>query len=525
MIRSIPTLEQAIKAVETVVTGRFGGQEDVEATRAFYGGDHWQDGKGYVGPRPQTGEAGYATVLGEIQRAFVARNAVGEVVDRHVNGVLAHPVSWSLTPRRAMEPGEQPTAEEAALAAEAQAALTSWMQEAELQQRLRQAAVGAILHSRGALRLFVPPAERNDNGMIEGADLPASLLRIHVDQPWPEQATVIRERSSQQPLSIYLWREARDDYSPEEASGPQNAELSYVGEDGATVIRVLRPHSAGGATLQQLAEEYRLQLGGRLMLHELRRPALITEPVRTQQRLLNLAWTMMQRNVVLGGFLERTLLNAQLPGRYEETNGVTRFVPEEIRVGAGAVNTIIGVETRDREGNTTLATPGIVYRDPVPVTTFADTAREAYTAILQETHQLHYAIAGDAASSGEARRQALIDFVLDLASTADQVESAWRWILETALAMACQFAGMVGRFDALRVAAQARIDVGPLSTEDRRVIIDLMTKGLLSWRTGLLALGYEDADAEIARVRQEQEEQPSQGALDRILEEIDRGAA
>lgn len=523
MIRSIPTLEQAIRAVETVVTTRLGGAEDVEANRSFYAGDHWQDGGGYVGPRPAAGEAGYGTVMDEIARAFVARNAVAEVVDRHVNGVLAHAVRWTLTPRRAMKAGEQPTADEAALADEAAAALAAWLEEAEVQQRMRQAAATAMLHGRGALRLFVPPGERNEAGMIERADLAASLGRIHVDQPWPEQATVVRERRSQQPLSIYLWREPADDWGAETASGERNAELSFVAEDGATVITVLHAGApASGRRSETAPEEYRLPLGGRLIVHEMRRPALITAPVRSQQRLLNLAWTMMQRNVVLGGFLERTLLNAQLPGRFEMENGVQRFVPEEIRVGAGAINSIVGVESHDRDGNTMRATPGIVYRDPVPVTTFTETAQEAYTAILQETHQLHYAIAGDATSSGEARRQAMADFILDLATTADQVESMWRWLLETALAMACAFAGVGGRYDGLRVTAAARVDAGPMATEDRRVILDLMSEGRLSWRTGLLALGYEDAEAEIAQVEEEQRAAPV-GALDQILAEVDRG--
>jgi hypothetical protein len=513
VIRSIPTLEQAIKAVETVVTDRL---DDIEANRAYYEGDHWQDGKGYVGPRPQPGDTSYSTVMGEIERGFVAQNAVAEVTDRHTNGVLARAAQWSFTPRRPMAAGEQPTAEESALAAEAEAALTTWMQEAELPARVRQAAVAAILHSRGALRLFVPPAERNDAGIIEQADLAASLRRIHVEHPWPEQATVIKERYSQQPLSIYIWRESEDAFGEAAVTGERNAELSYVDDAGNTVIRLIRRDQAAPA-------DFALPLGGRLILHELRRPALVTAPVRSQQRLLNLAWTMLQRNVVLGGFLERTLLNAQLPGRYIDEGGIQRFVPEPINVGAGAINTLVGVSTRDREGNENLSTPGIVYRDPVPVTTFSDTIDKAYLAILQETHQLHYAIAGDAASSGEARRQAMADYVLDLAATADQVEGALRWVLETALAMASQFAGTPGRFEGLRVSAQAAIEAGPMTNDDQRVIIDLMREGRLSWRTGLLALGYEDADAEIARVQEEMAEATNTAQLDEIMLQIDRG--
>jgi hypothetical protein len=50
-----------------------------------------------------------------------------------------------------------------------------------------------------------------------------------------------------------------------------------------------------------------------------------------------------------------------------------------------------------------------------------------------------------------------------------------------------------------------------------------MREGRLSWRTGLLALGYEDADAEIARVQEEMAEATNTAQLDEIMLQIDRG--
>jgi hypothetical protein len=45
------------------------------ASRAYYNGDHWQGGNGWIGPLPAVTDANSAQVLADIQRNFVARNA------------------------------------------------------------------------------------------------------------------------------------------------------------------------------------------------------------------------------------------------------------------------------------------------------------------------------------------------------------------------------------------------------------------------------------------------------------------
>jgi hypothetical protein len=186
--------------------------------------------------------------------------------------------------------------------------------------------------------------------------------------------------------------------------------------------------------------------------------------------LLNLAKTMLARNVVLGGFLERIILNAQLPGEYVEdaTTKKKTFVPSPLKTGAGTTNVLAGLPVSDATGRVTgYATPTIIYRDPVPVTTFNDTALAAYRGMLEEVHQLHAAIAGDATASGESRRQARADFEASLGATIAEVEAAGRWLLETALALAAAFSNQAGRFDALRATFTCRVDSGPARISKR----------------------------------------------------------
>jgi hypothetical protein len=213
--------------------------------------------------------------------------------------------------------------------------------------------------------------------------------------------------------------------------------------------------------------------------------------------------------VVLGGFLERTYLNAQLPGREEDDPnrpGQKRFVPERLHVGAGATNFISGVVTGiDQNGNDVIATPQLIYRDPVPVTTFRDTKAESYRTILEEVQQLHALISGDATSTGESRKQARSDFEESLSDTKTQVEAAIRWLLETVLAMAATFAGQPGRYASLRASVTCRLNLGPISSEDQRVAKELVEAEIISRETGRNWVGVDDVDAEAAKIEAEQE--------------------
>jgi hypothetical protein len=237
--------------------------------------------------------------------------------------------------------------------------------------------------------------------------------------------------------------------------------------------------------------------------------------VLSLQKLLNLALTMLARNVVLGGFLERVLINAQLPGEFrtDPHTGKQVFVPHPLDFGAGSVNALVGVEIRD-EGTGELkgyANPDVVYRDPVPVATFADTRDIAYWAILEECQQAHALLSGQAAPSGESRRQALADFLSSLKLTAPQVERAVRWLLETALHLGAHFAGQGGRYLGLRVVASCRLDTGPLSADEAKQVIDLVDARLLSRETGMARVGVDDSDAEAQRIQAEQEASASLG--------------
>jgi hypothetical protein len=198
--------------------------------------------------------------------------------------------------------------------------------------------------------------------------------------------------------------------------------------------------------------------------------------------------------------------------------------PDPFYFGAGSVNVIQGAEIRDERTKELkgFASPSIVYRDPVPVSTFLDTRDAAYQAILEEAQQLHALISGDAGASGVSRQQALTDFLSSLMTTAPQVEHAVRWCVTTALRLAAYLAGQPGRYDSLRVEAVCQFHLGPVTPAELTALIALVEAEILSRETAMGRTGIDDTDAEARRIAAEREARTRLGT--QVLASFDSGA-
>lgn len=498
--------------------------EELASYRAALDGDLFQDWSWWIGPIPPADDPDALTVKQEIERGFVSRNVLGEVVGRHVNGTLGRDIKWQLVPRRKLGDGEQPTSDEQALIDEAVDLLDEWVEARKLQQDYDDVGETLLVAGRAYQRLFVAPGEVGEDGSVPTSDLATSLGRVYVSFPQPGEAALYTDPRSQRQCSVYLYREVEGDRpsQTQNQDGDERAELTYLDGDN-TVVRIL---SRDGDVSDG---EYSYPLGRRLLLSEMRRKPLLNPQVASQQKLLNLALTMKERNVILGGFLERVAINAQMDGTFEtDGDGRRRFVPNAIPVGAGAMTTLTGYVIEDDNGRQTITTPNMLWREPVSVETFLATERSAYHAILAECHQLHYAMSDDATASGTSRQTAMSAYLIDLLQTKKQVDAGWAWLLETALALAAVLSGEPGKFDGLRVVAEASVDPGPISSEMITTTSNLVREGHLSHRTGLVWMGVDDPDTELAKIDQEQaaqQQQPDLGGVQAILERIRGGGS
>lgn len=472
--------------------------------RKFVEHDHWQNGDGWVGPRPAPSDDGYAQVMEEIRRAFVSYNAVGEILERHMTCVIGQQPTWDYTVRRPLNKntgGEELTDAEQQLVDEIGAAIQTWWTDRRVHQVLQEFTKDMLWAKRSTLRLFIPQGyvsttvdeATGESYLTASADtIEDALAMLFVEHPCPEDSTVFVDPATQRWLGITRYATVNSMFT---TVGMPVMELSFLDEDGMTVVKRMDT---------QRGEGYPFDLGGRLTMWESRRVSpLITQQVIEAQRALNLALSMLPRNVVTGGFLERVLLNAQLPGEWILNDKGERvgFKPAAYKTGAGTTNFVQGTEYKDESGNTKLSTPDIRWRPPSDTAPTQAAADYHYTTILREGKQGHVLAAAQAGDSGWSKEQARADFKTSLELTAPEVDSAGRWLLETVVAWAEQIMGVPGYYtETLKSQFQCRVTTGPLSVDERQQASAEVDKNLISIETAMEQLGIDDVAAEMARI-------------------------
>jgi hypothetical protein len=485
--------------VGTTTLGYAGNPIDVN--RAFVFGNHWQGGDGWIGPQPKPGEPGYDVTMQTLEKAFTSRNAIGEVVTRHAAGVFGREPDWSLVPRRPMKFLEEPTNDEDELILEAEALLTGWWDKRRVHTRLQRAVSYVVWASRGAMRLYIPegllfddPEKANPTIKIAKAkDFEEALDLIYVSTPMYNEAVMAKDDATEAECGCVAYSYLGDDDKQE-----SQAELSYLDGD-QTVIRTITEESGENGV------SVKLPLGQRLTLFEMRRPLLITQQVQQEQRALNLATSTLPRNVVSGGFLERVLLNAQMPGTWQQgqTDQPDKFIPDEYVTGAGTTNFVQGTQVTDpATGKTSLMTPQIKWHEPVDPHHAISAAAEHYASILHECDQMHVLMVTDGKIGWQSREQARADFEQSLRLTQSEAEACGRWVLETALALAEAILKKPGYYTKkLRVSFTCRTDTGPVDANERRQNDASYDAGTMSQETAMQRNNIADPDAELQRIR------------------------
>lgn len=484
-------------------------------------GDHWRKGDGWIGPFSENIRAGDAVATALVRNEFVANGALAEGADRHAQGVVGHEPDFGLTVKREVTEDAPLTQAETDLIAEAGALVVEWWDDHDHLMLLREWVDTLLTRNRAVLRVFVPRGVRQldpvtntqmvpvPGGEDEAMRMRKALNYIYPTLAPPGSAVVLTDPDTMQPYALFNY----------ERDGRTFTEVMYVeeGDDGTpdTVLRLLE--GAGDRKRSPKPQEYRFKWGGYLPVHEMSRRPFITAPAVSQQRKLDLAETMEARNVITGGAAERWVLNASPPGEKEfyEENGIQkeRFVPGTIRIGAGITNWVTGIETpiidpaTGLQKGVSLTSPTVMRMDPASVDTFRVVAQAAYATILSHLHQRHILMQGDGSASAVSRVQMRADYANSLLLTKAAVDAALRWLIETILAMGSQFAGMPDRYKSLRAVGACKIDTGPLTPEERRIVLEEMEKGTLSRETAIAMLGNtEDVDNELNRIRAEEEQ-------------------
>lgn len=463
----------------------------------YFQGDHWQRGAGWIGPRPSESSPEYQKTISEIGRGFVSQNVIRDVVRRRRNGVISRTPFWSFQPTTSSNLTiDDPR--ESSIIQEAEGLILSWWDDRDILQVLQDAVdrASTVASGRCPIRIFIPSKYLDDENRLQATSFEEALQYIHIEAVDPAIGGVVTDPETRETVSVFISQLTRT----------RQLEISYLDQDGLTRLQVLSTSSSSSTDPD---ESDPMDLRGRLLLKDLEIDPIISDQIVQHQNQLNMTKTMSGRNVILGGFIERTLLNAQLPGRFEidPETGVEKFIPEDFQVGPGTTNFFQGVEIRDDLGNLRgFSSPSLVYRDPVSVSTFTDTAHDIYRSILQEAHQLHALIGSDGGLSEESRIQAKADFIVDLLHVKSRLDQLGRWLLETVLSLIADISGRPGYFNGLKVTFDAVLSPGPISPAEMEVMMNLVDAFLMSRETAMVRVGIEDTTEERRRIQEEQNE-------------------
>lgn len=517
--------------------------------QAMYDGDHWQSGWGWIGPHPDPINDEMSEVQSawkEIGAGFVSRNVVREIARRFRRAAMGREPRWALVPRDmsvledvapAPEPpkiapatdergnsnGSRPDRRRALrsernvtkratkkkipvelqkLIDEASRSLTLWWDERGLHEMLQKVITTLQMPSgRACVRIYVPdglrrvrpasaPNARAKRTLDASTSLDDALAKLFPEHPLPTHSVVHEDAKTKRKVGVVFYRVSDE----QNTAGRELVELTYLDDSGKqTLVRTIDNDRSSTAVP--------LELGGKLLTYEATMEPIITEQMIELQRALNLALTMLPRNITTSGFLNRIIANGMLPGHWEVVDGkrTGKYIVTDLPTfGAGFTNYITGQEQKNKDGSTSLATVGVHETPPVDPTPTLRGVRGLYETMLEEGEQGHVLDrSADNANSGNSKEQGRAGFESASDEIATRVNRLGRWLLETSLAAAEVLMGAPGKYTGkLRVVFECRTRIGPVSNEERTSWMTAGEKGFVAIDTVREAIGVYDTDAE-----------------------------
>lgn len=505
---SLPLNKTPLQRAKDAYNARAGNHE-LKLAAALIADDAWASGAGWNGPlpkpqpgQPATDSSNISRITTEIKREFVSRNMLDNLVTRHVHGIAGREPLQGFKVRRHLREGEKPNAQEQERINEYQQAYTNWWDNSGVWLNVQQALKNAVWSGKGTVRLFVPRSKlkviRQENGqpvygIPGGLSLADALGFISVHAPEWNQAGVLRDGDRRVTGAYYR-------YSDENQQDRWEL-MERVDEGGQTQTRVT-PQATNAA--EDVFTDYPVS---DLLIFEVSLNPLIKSSIVTLAKFLNKTLTMGSRNINLGGFVERTIMNAQMPGKMVDG----KFVPDAYEVGLGSTGYLAGLPIKKVDENTGrtvetggYTTPSIQYKDPIQwEPTFGKTIESVREQLFDEAKQLHVLITGDATANGVSRQQAVNDFMTSLEPTRMALEQLLRWLMTTVLSLGLHFTGRLAEFEEFTATAQARASAVQPTTPEIEQALKLHEAGMISEETAMLRCGIEEVEQERARRQRE----------------------
>lgn len=448
----------------------------------YYEGRHFPY---WVGATPSPSNPHRDRLIEELRKIFVSANFIKECVDRHTGALLGKPPVFKVTPLGELSPLAT-QGEEKVLGRWFDLVTNEGYQEIDDDvSPLLKSLTDCVVTGKGYLRLFTR------RRFLESTD-PVRKVSLH-SPPAGSVEMIYDDEGSLEAIEYTLSNDKVERQELDPVTG---------------VLHFFILHSKG-KTKEEALEEFDVDLGFNWSIFELSFSPMITDAIKRLQNSINLTLTMMGRNIVQAGFIERILLNAQAPGRYiENSSGEIVFVPdpEGFHTGAGVTNIVTGIPLGDPMAPEGYTTPSAIFREPVSVATFQDSLRIYVGLLYNQFGQGHILTQGDGGISEVSRVQLTQDFKTTLHRQVAAIETAFSNCLTTASIM-LNLAGAEqevpsGSYVKVRLSVESHL----LTPEERTAIREEFKAGIISNHTALELLKIEDVPGELERVAGERQQ-------------------
>ena len=556
MLEKNITLGEAEKLLQNRV------DEGHKENKLFLEGDHWQDGKGFPSLPPIDVENRQA-IIDTIHDAFASENVISEIVERHLDGVIAREPSWDLVDllfeseemelemselsgEKSDENSEENIKQKLArlkrrllfkrFAKDITNAIIGWWNGRKMLELMRESLTTTLIQERCVIRAFVPPGFVDDEGNIEMQKTFADALKmIQFEVLSADVAGVFQDTERYEPYGIFADGDGKD----------RKIELTYLDSDGKTCLKVFEEeslHEFMQKTLPQIAEYMSpdddenklpeinpLNLNGNLLMYEMSRKPLINEQMRSLQKQTNLTWTMSGKNIVTAGSRERyfsnvarrrkqpkNLIKNNQPGQPNNQPQADEY--EDMQIGGSTANFLQGAPIyREEAGRKVLvgfADANVIIVDPVEAALFDKHLDKLKSTMLGMASQNHVEQNDVSQTSGLSKQEGRAGFEKSLKRSKGTLDGAGRWMIDVAMRFAAAHTlkqsnnnsnkqnsvTLENEFQNVRVDFNAIVDAGAVDAEQAKVDREDVEKGLMTLETYQSRRGIEDPEAENSRL-------------------------
>lgn len=431
----------------------------------------------WSGPRPPVSHIKYASVISQLKRIFQSYNLTKEIINYYKDTLIGQNFNWYLSQNNQKIKKESQIEE---------ILQDWWLWQYQLSfisnlhriDPLSDAVINMLINEVGKsgvgvsyLRLYQPKKLQNN---------PLNYKKYVLHSPSVDSITVERDDDGFIEYATYNCVQGKETYKLLDSGLCEI--VDYEGNIST------------------------IDLGGMIPVFELRGEVILTDALKQSQNSINKTLTLKGENLNYAGFLERVILNGQMPGEWIPDAGSPsgeRFVPtENLTYGANTVNFVQGLPIGDPRSPDGYTNPSISYREPVGCDAFKSSLEIDIQTMYMSSGLGHLLTVADGGLSGVSRESVKSSFETRLKSYQLTIENCLSAIFKSVITLL--------DFGDYTPVIQLNLALGKPLPEYTKMVIEKYNTGLISRTTAMSEVGIKDTDAELQLIKREEFEDMDQ---------------